>query len=178
MSAMACTSPQAAPLKVAPPSYLSSPSANALISELRPTTLSPPALTHINLLLHELLVSLLSAAQSLNPRDLRVRGIPSVFSASGSTGLRALGRSAVGEAELELRSWYESHPFAKQANTSFPPDGKGRGLVREEPFPLTQAIELLRLRCVALSVSDLPFARLIPPDLADSGASNTTSQVA
>ena len=162
-----------------PPNYLSSSSADALISELRPTTLSSPALTHINIFLDELLESLLSASQSINPKDLRLRGVPSAFtgdkSTAQSTGLRALGRSAIGEAEIELRSWYESHSFARKANTGFPPGGKGRGLSSENvnsPFPLQQAVDLLRLKCVAFSVSRRPNRF----DILDSCISSITAQ--
>jgi hypothetical protein len=143
--------------------YLSSSSANALISELRPTTLAQPALDHINQLLDELLCSLVTSSSSLNPNHLRLHGIPSVFSSdktegSGqSTGLRALGRSAVGEAELELRSWYEGHPESKGSNGGFQPDGKGRGMVEGKEkvhavFPVEEALGVMRIKCVAFSV--------------------------
>ena len=147
---------------IAPSSYLSSSSANALISDLRPTTLSAPALLHINSFLEELLVSLISASQSINPKDLRLRGVPRVFTSEQvpeSTGLRALGRSAVGEAELELRSWYESHPQARSGpRAGFQPEGRGRGLALEQEksntvFPLQPATELLKLKCLSFSVS-------------------------
>ncbi|WWD15867.1 hypothetical protein CI109_100291 [Kwoniella shandongensis] len=136
------------------PAYLSSLSANALISDLRPTTLSPASLTHLNLLLDELLVSLISASQSINPNDLRREGISAVFStgtgpgAGESTGVRALGRSAVAEAEVELRSWQDGRA---KGSRGFPPDGKGPGTVGDRAFPLSQAVDLLRVKCVALS---------------------------
>ncbi|KAK8869856.1 hypothetical protein IAR55_000424 [Kwoniella newhampshirensis] len=146
-----------------PPSYLSSQSANALISDLRPTSFSLTSLHHLNALLDELLVSLITAAQSINPYDLRREGIPSVFSSSTggepgekaivgtageSTGVKALGRSATAEAEVELRSWQEGRTKGVKG---FPPDGKGNGTRVERTFPLVQAVELMRLKCVALS---------------------------
>ncbi|KAL7423917.1 hypothetical protein Q5752_001502 [Cryptotrichosporon argae] len=139
------------------PRFLSAASANALISELRPTTLSPAALQHVNALLDEVLVALVTGAGSVNPIHLRLQGVPAVFSsergAAESTGLRALGRSAVGEAEVELRSWYESRPMSKGPQ-GFPPDGKGRGLLGDREranvtFPLEQAIQLLRFKVVS-----------------------------
>ncbi|KAK4686625.1 hypothetical protein P7C73_g3502, partial [Tremellales sp. Uapishka_1] len=130
------------------PCYLSAASANALISELRPTTLSPSALMHLNLVLDELLVSLLTAAESLNPNHLRLQGVPAVFSGEGSTGLRALGRTAVGEAELELRSWYEGNPSRR----GFPPNGQGSGMrPAKGEFALPQAVELMRVKILAFS---------------------------
>ena len=119
-------------------------------------------------------MSLLSSAQSINPKDFRTQGILSVF-AGESTGLRALGRSAVGEAELELRSWYESHP--QRTETGFPPDAKGKGLVAERfnsAFPLSQAVELLRLKCVSFSVSASMRALLMTQTLAPQGSYSKT----
>lgn len=69
--------------------------------------------------------------------------------------MRALGRSAIGEAELEVRSWYDSHPGGRAgARSGFPPDGQGNGLRREGGmFPVKQATELLRYKCSEFSVS-------------------------
>lgn len=136
------------------PAFLSAPSANALISELRPTTLSLPALYHINALIDEILRLLISSAESINPSHIRNQGIPAVFNADKSagetTGPRALGRSAVAEAELELRSWYDSHPGAKKG--AFGGDGKGTGVQGARAFPVQEATELLKLKCVSFSV--------------------------
>jgi len=136
------------------PVFLSGTSANALISELRPTTLSQPALYHINALLDEILHLLISSSESINPTHIRTRGIPAVFSADKgageTTGPRALGRSAVAEAELEVRSWYESHPGIKKG--AFPPDGQGTGIKGARAFPVREATDLLKLKCVTLSV--------------------------
>lgn len=138
--------------------FLSATSANALISDLRPTTLAPSALQHINILLDELLASLISAADSINPSHLRLNGIPAVFSgdkaAGDTTGLRALGRSAVGEAELELRSWYETHAGGRRKG--FPSDGQGRGMTGSKEmagaaFPVEKAADLMKFRCATFS---------------------------
>jgi hypothetical protein len=81
-------------------------------------------------------------------------GIPFVFSADKgageTTGPRSLGRSGVAEAELELRSWYDSHPGTKKA--AFPPDGQGTGVKGGRAFPVREATDLLKLKCVSLSV--------------------------
>ncbi|OCF45484.1 hypothetical protein I317_00731 [Kwoniella heveanensis CBS 569] len=128
-------------------------SSNALISDLRPTHISPAALSCLNALLDELLISILTASQSLNPYDLRREGLPSVFCGEKgvpqgeSTGVRALGRSAVAEAELELRSWQEGRDVSR----GFAPDGQGNGMRGDRPFALTQAVEIMRLKCVSFS---------------------------
>ncbi|WVQ98691.1 hypothetical protein IAU59_005822 [Kwoniella sp. CBS 9459] len=142
--------------------YLSSLSANALISDLRPTHISPPALSSLNTLLDELLISILAASQSLNPFDLRREGVPSVFCGEKgvpqgeSTGVRALGRSAVAEAELELRSWQEG----RNVSRGFAPDGKGNGMRGDRTFALQQAVDIMRLKCVSFST----LAPQDPPD--------------
>ncbi|WWC90074.1 uncharacterized protein L201_005007 [Kwoniella dendrophila CBS 6074] len=135
--------------------YLSATSANALISDLRPTSLSLPALLSLNSFLDELLVSLIEASQSINPNDLRKEGVPSVFigekglnaQGSESTNVRALGRSAVAEAEVELRSWLEGKTNLK----GFQPDGQGNGMRNSKQFDTEQAIGLMRLKCVSYS---------------------------
>lgn len=135
-----------------PPEYLSGTSANALISDLRPTTVTPQALLHINLFLDEILSSLIVSAESLNPKDLRTAGVPAVFSgdkAADSTGPRALGRAAVSEAELELRSWYDSHGGAGKG---FPPSGSGNGMKTQKPFAREEAVEVMRVKGITLCV--------------------------
>ncbi|KLT44767.1 hypothetical protein CC85DRAFT_300310 [Cutaneotrichosporon oleaginosum] len=140
---------------------VSATSANALLSDLRPTTLAPQALEYINLMLDELLVGIVTAAESLNLTDLRTRGVPSALS-EGERGFRnpaalgALGRAAVGEAEVEIRSWYDGHPTAQKDVSGFPPSGKGRGLVANaeearERFPTSEAVELMRVKVASLS---------------------------
>ncbi|WVQ71617.1 hypothetical protein IAR50_001157 [Cryptococcus sp. DSM 104548] len=141
-----------------PTPFLSASSANALISDHRPTTLSSPALTSLNSLLDEVLVHLISAAQSINPSVLRKEAIPSLFhaekGAGDSTAVRSLGRSAVSEAEVELRSWMEDRGPAR----GFPPGGKGSGTKSERAFPVLQAVDLMRVKCVTFSTLALPEA--------------------
>ncbi|BEI84230.1 hypothetical protein CcaverHIS002_0408340 [Cutaneotrichosporon cavernicola] len=140
---------------------VSSTSANALLSDLRPTTLDSQALEFVNLLLDELLVGIVTAAESLNLTDLRMRGVPSALSEGegefrNPAALGALGRAAVGEAEVEIRLWYDTHPTAQKDVSGFPPDGKGRGLVASaeearERFPTDAAVELMRVKVASLS---------------------------
>ncbi|OCF71904.1 hypothetical protein I204_07167 [Kwoniella mangroviensis CBS 8886] len=140
-------SPQAA-------DYLSFTSANALISDLRPTTLSLPALQALNAFLDEILISLITSAESINPSDLRKEGVPSVFTGDNkatqggeSTNVRALGRSAVAEAEVELRSWLEGRRQGK----GFEPDGQGNGMRNGRSLNVEKAVDLLRSKCVSYS---------------------------
>ncbi|KAL1405288.1 hypothetical protein Q8F55_008915 [Vanrija albida] len=138
--------------------FVSATSANAIISELRPTILSSSALGHVNAILDEVLVSIVEASDSLNPADLRTKGFPAVFAetASEHATVGALGRAAIGEAEVEIRSWYEAHPSARDGFRGFSPRGHGRGLTEEAerkktPFPLAEAIELMRLKTSSFS---------------------------
>lgn len=142
------------------PQYLIPTAANAIISDLRPITIAPLAINHINLFLDELLVNIIIAAESINPYHLRSLGVPAVFTGEkglgDSTSIRALGRSAIGEAEIELRSYYEVHPSAKYG---FGADGKGRGTTaareRAGSYPVDEAVEMMRYRCVTFSVCRL-----------------------
>ncbi|WWD01439.1 hypothetical protein V866_008383 [Kwoniella sp. B9012] len=134
--------------------YLSFTSANALISDLRPTTLSLPALQALNTFLDEILISLISSAESINPSDLRKEGVPSVFTGDNkatqggeSTNVRALGRSAVAEAEVELRSWLEGRRQGK----GFQPNGQGNGMRNGRSLNVEKAVDLLRSKCVSYS---------------------------
>lgn len=68
----------------------------------------------------------------------------------------ALGREAVNEAELELKAWRDTRasPDAVDGYARDP-----RGLTQGQVgsgFPVTQAVDLLRCRIMAYSVS-LPF---------------------
>ncbi|KAJ9099967.1 hypothetical protein QFC21_003975 [Naganishia friedmannii] len=66
--------------------YVSARSANALISDLRPTTIAPSALHHLNLVLDELVEALVEAAGSIDPKDIKTKGVPRVFADVVVTG--------------------------------------------------------------------------------------------
>ena len=127
------------------PTYLSSRSANALISDLRPTQLHPQALQHLNLLLDELVVLLLKSARSLNTEQIKHEALTSVF--GGETGARGLGRTAVSEAEIELRSWMA----AKDGRVTLA--SHENGFIGGANFALDETVALLRAKIVAFSVS-------------------------
>lgn len=81
------------------PSYLSSRSADVILSDVRPIKLAIEALQALNVLLDELLYTILSEAQSLAPDKLKaslLKVIPA-----------ALGKEALLEAEVELQSYTE-----------------------------------------------------------------------
>lgn len=189
------------PRQVPIPAYVSSRSANALISELSPTVLAPDALLHLNLVLDELLGSLVSAAQSIAPDDIKTKAIGKVFAnvnltrtvnspvlpsspkprtlrtrrhpsqthfRAVSTSLQvtkdaaalALGREAVNEAELEVKAWRDGRRAEGREDDGFATDQRGLRIDRGRSggFPVAQAVNLLRCRIMAYSVS--PFVEL------------------
>lgn len=82
-----------------PPCYISSRSADVILSDVRPTKLSIDALDSINAFLDELLRTILGAARALRTTQLRA-GLHKVLPTT-------LGKEAVLEAELELRAYCE-----------------------------------------------------------------------
>jgi hypothetical protein len=113
------------------------------------------------MLVDELVSSIITAASSFNPKDIRLVGVPAVFSgdkhAGESTGPRALARAAVNEAEVELRSWYAGHPVPRGGR--WPPDGEGRGLTVDQErsgakFPISEALEYIRVNGPRFCVSN------------------------
>jgi hypothetical protein len=81
------------------PTYISSHSADVILSEVRPIKLHPDALRSINVLLDEVLYSILAAARSLSTEKLRA-GLLKVLPTS-------LGKDALLEAEVELRAYWD-----------------------------------------------------------------------
>lgn len=81
------------------PCYISSRSADVILSDVRPTKLSIDALDAINAFLDELLRTILTAARALTTTQLRA-GLHKVLPTT-------LGKEAVLEAELELRAYWE-----------------------------------------------------------------------
>jgi hypothetical protein len=81
------------------PSYISSHSADVILSDIRPTKLKPDALRAINILLDEFLYKMLSVSGSLATDKLR----------ASLLGLLPtnLGKEALLEAEVELRAYWE-----------------------------------------------------------------------
>jgi hypothetical protein len=100
---------------LAGPTYISSRSADVILSDIRPIKLNTEALRSINVLLDEFLYSVLNAARSLTTHQLRV-GLLKVLPTT-------LGKEALLEAEMELRAYLE-----RTAPSGAPPavDDKGK----------------------------------------------------
>jgi len=81
------------------PSYISSHSADVILSDIRPIKLQVDALRCINVLLDEFLYNVLNAARSLSTDKLRA-GLLKVLPTS-------LGKDALLEAEVELRAYWD-----------------------------------------------------------------------
>ncbi|KAJ7228169.1 hypothetical protein GGX14DRAFT_611536 [Mycena pura] len=115
--------------EVTGPQYISSHSADVILSDIRPIKLTLEALRSINVLLDEFLFNILSSARSLSTDKLRA-SLLSILPTS-------LGKEALLEAEVELRAYWDRTP---------------RPAVLEddsENFNLQWAFELLRLKCEA-----------------------------
>ncbi|KIY42895.1 hypothetical protein FISHEDRAFT_54498, partial [Fistulina hepatica ATCC 64428] len=113
------------------PVYISSHSADVILSDIRPIKLQRDALHALNVLLDEFLYRILSAATSLATDKLR-DGLLTVLPTS-------LGKEALLEAQVELRAYYDR----VHGTPSWEDDSK--------TFYLPWAFELLRLKCVAFS---------------------------
>ncbi|UZJ54890.1 hypothetical protein CBS101457_004210 [Exobasidium rhododendri] len=130
------------------PSYISSRSANSLISYARPTRIQAVTLYYLNKILDELLLLILSSAKSLATDRIKSDGILKVLggqSGNGSGAGAVLAKNAVLEAELELRSYLEGQrkeggkmPLGLSATSRW--DGT-------DTFPVHRAYEALRIRC-------------------------------
>lgn len=110
-----------------PPSYISSRSADVILSDVRPTKLAPNALLCINAFLDELLHTVLSAACALSTTQLRA-GLHKVLPTT-------LGKEAVLEAELELRAY-------RERTGGIPGSGPSGGVVEHSAFNLPWTFEV------------------------------------
>lgn len=81
------------------PNFISLRSAEVILSEVRPVKLNVDALRCVNVFLDELLFDILNTARSLQTERLR-DGLLKVLPTS-------LGKSALLEASVELRAYYE-----------------------------------------------------------------------
>ncbi|KAF5364267.1 hypothetical protein D9756_000282 [Leucocoprinus leucothites] len=116
------------------PSYISSQSADVILSDVRPFKLKAEALYAINVLLDEFLYSILNSAASLSTDRLRT-SLLSLLPTS-------LGKEALLEAEVELRAYWDRTTEGGPAQ-QLEDDSK--------TFHLQWAFELLRLKCEAYS---------------------------
>ncbi|KAJ7739894.1 hypothetical protein B0H16DRAFT_1424434 [Mycena metata] len=113
------------------PSYISSHSADVILSDIRPIKLKLEALRSINVLLDEFLFNILNTSRSLSTDKLRA-SLLTILPTS-------LGKEALLEAEVELRAYWDrtTRPLAPEDDT--------------QTFHLQWAFELLRLKCEAYS---------------------------
>jgi hypothetical protein len=81
------------------PNYISSHSADVILSDVRPIKLKLEALRSVNVLLDEFLYKILEAADSLATDKIK-SGLNKVLPTS-------LGKDAVLEAEVELKAYWE-----------------------------------------------------------------------
>ncbi|KAG7097385.1 hypothetical protein E1B28_004735 [Marasmius oreades] len=116
------------------PSYISSHSADVILSDIRPIKLKIDALCSINVLLDEFLYNILKASRSLTTNKLRA-GLLGVLPTT-------LGKEALLEAEVELRAYWDRTRRPK-GSSSLEDDS--------DSFNLQWAFELLRLKCEAYS---------------------------
>ncbi|KAH7926774.1 hypothetical protein BV22DRAFT_1111470 [Leucogyrophana mollusca] len=126
----------AGPPQAHAPSFISSRSADVILSDIRPTKLTAEALHSINVLLDEFLYNILGAAQALTTSRIR-NGLHKVLPTT-------LGKEAILEAEVELRAYWERTGGA-------PGSGSSQGTGEDSKFHLQWAYELLRLKCEAYS---------------------------
>ncbi|KAK7470255.1 hypothetical protein VKT23_001689 [Stygiomarasmius scandens] len=117
------------------PSYISSHSADVILSDIRPIKLKIDALNCINVLLDEFLYNILTASRSLSTDKLRA-GLLGVLPTS-------LGKEALLEAEVELRAYWDRTKHGKGGNVTLDDDSA--------TFNLQWSFELLRLKCEAYS---------------------------
>ncbi|KAL4263231.1 hypothetical protein AB1N83_005775 [Pleurotus pulmonarius] len=117
------------------PTYISSHSADVILSDIRPIKLKIEALRCINVLLDEFLYSILAAARSLSTDKLRA-GLLKVLPTN-------LGKEALLEAEVELRAYWERTKLPGGPSSPMLEEGQG--------FNLQWSFELLRLKCEAYS---------------------------
>ncbi|KAJ7068814.1 hypothetical protein C8F01DRAFT_1119409 [Mycena amicta] len=113
------------------PQYISSHSADVILSDIRPIKLKLEGLRSINVLLDEFLFNILNTARSLSTDRLRA-SLLSILPTS-------LGKEALLEAEVELRAYWDRTPRP----------AAGEREDDSETFNLQWAFELLRLKCEA-----------------------------
>ncbi|KAI0030527.1 hypothetical protein K488DRAFT_16885, partial [Vararia minispora EC-137] len=114
--------------------YISSHSADVILSDIRPVKLELDALGSLNTILDEILAKVILSAHSLSTDKLKsglLRVLPT-----------PLGKEALLEAELELRAYWE------RTKASSPVSANGHS---DNRFNVQWAVELVRLKCEAYS---------------------------
>ncbi|KAH9939258.1 uncharacterized protein BXZ73DRAFT_44012 [Epithele typhae] len=117
------------------PAYISARSAEVILSDVRPIKLKPEALHSINVLLDEVLYTILTVSRSLATDRLKaalVRTLPT-----------SLGKEALLEAEVELKAYWDRTGSGRPSLSSRGGDSGA--------YDLQWSYELLRLKCEAYS---------------------------
>jgi len=125
--------------------YLSQRSADVILSEIRPTKLAPEAVRSINVFLDELLWSILSSARSFSTDRLK--------SALGKILPSSLGKDAVLEAEMELKSYLERTASTNGATKPYTEN--------VQDFPLHAAFEVRQHSHVSISFCQFIIRQLL-----------------
>lgn len=112
--------------------YICRRAANAILSEIGPYQLSSDALQTINQFLDQVLALLLQNTQSLEPALVKSQLLALLP--------LSLGKNALVEAELEVKTYSETH------NTHYPLYDESMN--EPTPFPLDRAWTSLRYRCI------------------------------
>jgi hypothetical protein len=131
------------------PTYISSRSADVILSDIRPIKLNVEALRSINVLLDEFLYSVLNAAHSLTTHQLR-SGLLKVLPTT-------LGKEALLEAEMELRAYLER---TAASGGSVAADEKGKDFHLQWCFEVSVITDpdftQLLIQCGAAFASQVP----------------------
>jgi len=144
------------------PTYISSRSADVILSDVRPIKLAYEALQAVNVLLDELLYTILGVARSLFTDNLKT-ALLKVLPTN-------LGKEALLEAEVELKAYWE------RTTTSTSGMGNLTGKNGGPSFDLQWSFELLRLKCEAYTTmndsdEDADAEARLRERMEDSGAS-------
>ncbi|CCM03353.1 uncharacterized protein FIBRA_05482 [Fibroporia radiculosa] len=124
------------------PVYISARSADVILSDVRPIKLAYEALQAVNVLLDELLYSIISAARSVATDRLKTALLKLVPT--------SLGKEALLEAEVEMKAYWErTVPLTPTSVATG--SASGSEAAREDEFDLQWNFELLRLKCEAYS---------------------------
>lgn len=99
-------------------SYISAKTANALVSDLAPTRLSPECLSYVNLILDEVLYNIVDRAGSIDPQDVKLKGVPALFAAESSTTPIVSHFGAITKAHTRSASGQSNKPMLNPLKTA------------------------------------------------------------
>lgn len=118
------------------PTYISARSADTILSDVRLIRLAHDTLQAVNVFLDELLYSILSGARALVPERLRAALLKLVPT--------SLGKDALLEAEVELKSYWER---IRRASSSSSSSSSRSATAAEGEFDLLWSFEVIAKQC-------------------------------